>query len=151
MQFYKVAVGLRGPWLASVTAGTQGKPRAWPMVGIDRNLTSRLGWVAPGKPMLDQAGNEPLLIWLWHLLPWAGLRRTSHNGFCREPTDWQDGNASQMPLLQAQTLLILPAEGGGRRPLTPHMGTLQFALGPHVGIVSAAPGGRESGDFHFSF
>lgn len=73
MQSWKVALGLRGPWLASVTAGTQGKPRAWLPMGVNRNLTSRLGWAVPGKPMLGQAGNEPLLFWLWHLLPWAGL------------------------------------------------------------------------------
>lgn len=48
--------------MASITAGAQGKPKAWSMVGINRNLTSRLGWVAPGKPMLDQAGNEPPLF-----------------------------------------------------------------------------------------
>lgn len=64
MWFYNVVMGLRGLWLASVTAGTQGKPSSWPMVGINRNLPSQLGQVAPGKPVLGQAGNEPLLFWL---------------------------------------------------------------------------------------
>lgn len=61
--FYNVAMGLRGPRLASVTAGTRGKPITWPMVEINRNLTSRLGQVTPGKSMLGQVGNEHLLFW----------------------------------------------------------------------------------------
>lgn len=79
MQFYNVVMGLKDPGWAYVSAGTQGKPRAWPVVGVNRNLTPGLGWVTPGKPMLSQAGNEPLLFWLWHLLPSAGLRRACHS------------------------------------------------------------------------
>lgn len=64
MRIYNAVMDLRGPPGWPVTAGTQGKPRAWLRMGINRNLTSRLGRVTPGKPVLGQAGNEPLLFWL---------------------------------------------------------------------------------------
>ena len=42
---------------------------------------SRLGLVTPGKPMLGQVGNEPLLFWRWRLLAWASLEKAFHSGF----------------------------------------------------------------------
>lgn len=118
------------------------------MVGINRNLTSRLDQVTPGKPMLDQVGNEPLLLQLGHLLPWAGLGRTCHNDFGGWPTDGQDADA---PPTGADPSDTIPSQSWRQRSTDPHPGTLQFALGTHIGIVSAAPGGRESGDFNFPF
>lgn len=74
--------GSEGPLAAFLChSGTWGRPRAWPMVRISRNWTSRLGLVTPGKPVLGQAGNEPLLFWLWHLLAWAGLEKACHSDF----------------------------------------------------------------------
>ena len=80
-RFCVVVMGLRDPWLRFCHAGTWGKPRAWPLVRISRNWMSGLGLVTPGKPMLGQAGNEPLLSWRWHLLAWAGLEKAFHSGF----------------------------------------------------------------------
>lgn len=56
----------------------------------------------------------------------------------------------EMPLPQHRSLLTLPAESGGRTT-DPHMGTLQFALGSHFGIVSAAQEAERVGIFisHF--